>query len=135
MKHRFKVKVYPGDTDIYGVVWHGSYIKWLEAGRIELLEKIGIKFHELDKMGILMPVVEFDTRYKRFTRVYEMLSIETSIEQFNKTDVVFYQEIKNIETNKLILSARVKGVTTNREGKLFKVIPDYLQEKYFACCK
>ena len=135
MKHRFKVKVYPGDTDIYGVVWHGSYIKWLEAGRIELLEKFGIKFHELDKMGILMPVVEFDTRYKRFARVYEMLSIETSIEQFNKTDVVFYQEIKNIETNKLILSARVKGVTTSKEGKLFKVIPDYLQEKYFACCK
>ncbi|HSA07017.1 MAG TPA: thioesterase family protein [Candidatus Gastranaerophilales bacterium] len=132
MKHEFRIKVYPGDTDSYGVVWHGAYIKWLEAGRIEALEQIGIKFLEMDAMGILMPVVELEIKYKHFCRPYDDLSIESSIEQFNTTDIVFYQEIKNIKTGRIVLTAKAKGVTTSREGKLFKVIPDYLREKYKA---
>lgn len=127
--HHYKIKVYPGDTDTYGVVWHGAYIKWLEAGRIELLELMDIRFSELDKLGILMPVVELDIKYKQFSRAYDELSITTSLEQFNKTDVGFYQEIKNAETGQLILTARVKGVTTTWEGKLYRIIPEYIRER------
>lgn len=130
MKHEYNVKVYPGDTDTYGVVWHGAYIKWLEAGRIELLEKMDIKFPKLDELGIVMPVVELDIRYKHFTRAYDEISITTTIEEFNQVDVVFYQEIKNIHTGRLLLTARVKCVTVSKEGKLFKVIPEYLSSKY-----
>ena len=32
-------RVYYADTDAYGVVWHGTYLRWLEAGRIEYTEK------------------------------------------------------------------------------------------------
>ena len=130
MKHEFKIKVYPADTDSYGVVWHGAYIKWLETGRIEILEKIGIKFRNLDEMGILMPVIELNIKYKHFAKPYDDLSIETSLKEFGKTHVSFYQEIKNINTGELVLIARVKGVTTSREGKLFRIIPDFLREKY-----
>jgi len=128
--HHYKIKVYPGDTDTYGVVWHGAYIKWLEAGRIELLEKMGIIFAEFDRLGILMPVTELNIRYKHFSKPYDELSITSKIEEFGKTHVTFYQEIKNINTNELILFARVTGVTTSMEGRLYKVIPDYLREKY-----
>ena len=129
MKHEFSIKVYPADTDSYGVVWHGAYLKWLEKGRIDVLEKMGIMFHELDEMGILMPVTEVNLRYKHFVRPYDELSIISFIEEFNKTSVIFHQEIKNLTTGNTALTARVKGVTTNREGKLFRVIPDYLREK------
>jgi len=129
MKHQFTVKVFPGDTDSYGVVWHGAYIKWLEAGRIEVLEKIGIKFLEMDEMGILMPVTELNIRYKHFAKPYDELSIESSIEETGRTHLTFYQEIRNINTGELILYARVTGVTTSRKGKLYREIPDYLREK------
>lgn len=130
MKHEFKVKVFPGDTDCYGVVWHGAYIKWLEAGRIEALELYGIKFLEMDEMGILMPVTELNIRYKHFARVYDELSITSEIKEFGKTHIIFYQEIKNVKTDELILFANVTGVTTNMQGKLNRVIPEYLREKY-----
>lgn len=129
MHHEFKIKVYPGDTDTYGVVWHGAYIKWLEAGRIEVLEKLGIMFKELDEMGILMPVVELSINYKKFCRSYDELLITTKIEEYGTLDVVFYQEIKNLTTDKLALTARVKGVTTSAEGKLFRVLPEYVSSK------
>ncbi len=129
MKYEFKVKVFPGDTDTYGVVWHGAYIKWLEAGRIELLEQMGIKFSKMDEMGILMPVTELNIRYKHFAKPYDELSTETSVEEFGKTHLRFYQEIKNANTGELVLFARVVGVTTSREGKLFREIPEYLRKR------
>lgn len=130
MKHKMKFRVYPGDTDTYGVVWHGAYIKWLEASRVELFEDMGILFAEMDRLGILIPVVELDIRYKHVARAFEELFVETVIEEFNKSNVVFYQEIKNLQTGQLILTARVKNVTTNSEGKLHRTVPDYLREKY-----
>ncbi len=135
MKHGFKVKVFPGDTDCYGVVWHGAYLKWLEAGRIEILEQIDIKFQEMSVLGILMPVTELKIRYKHFARAYDELSIETSIKELAKARLTFYQEIKNINTGDLILHAAVTGVTTDKNGKLYRVIPDYLQEKLEAVSK
>lgn len=134
MKHEFTIKVFPGDTDSYGVVWHGAYIKWLEAGRIELLEQMGIKFLEMDEMGILMPVTELNIRYKHFAKPYDELSIVSSIEESGRTHLAFYQEIRNISTGELILFARVTGVTTSKEGKLHREIPDYLREKLKLLC-
>ena len=32
MKHTDELRVYYADTDAYGVVWHGAYLRWLEAG-------------------------------------------------------------------------------------------------------
>ncbi len=129
-QHEYKIKVYPNDTDSYGVVWHGAYLRWLEKGRIDVLEQMGIMFKELDEMGILMPVTEINLRYKHFARPYDELLITSSVEEFSKTYVTFYQEIQNVETGGLIMFARVKGVTTNREGRLYRVIPEYLRERY-----
>ncbi len=134
MKHEFKIKVYPGDTDCYNVVWHGAYIKWLEAGRIELLEMMGIKFSKMEEMGILMPVTEINIRYKHFAKTYDELSIETSIQETGRTHLTFYQEIKNINTGELVLFAKIKGVTTSREGKLFREIPGYISEQLSQSC-
>ena len=126
--HHYKVKAYHADTDTYGVVWHGAYLRWLEAGRIEVLEMMGIKFPELEGLDIMMPVVELNIRYKRFARAYDELSITTRIEGVGKAHLTFNQEIKNINTGELVLTATVKGVTTSREGKLFRVLPEYIRK-------
>ena len=129
IKHEFKVKVYHADTDCYNVVWHGAYFKWLEAGRVEVLESVGIRFSEMEEMDVLMPVTEINVRYKHFGRLYDSLLISTTIEEVGRTHISFLQEITNMGTERLILSARVTGVTTDRQGKLFREIPEYVREK------
>ena len=47
MKHTFEQKVYYSDTDSYGVVWHGSYLRWLEMGRVEYCEDLGLNLIEM----------------------------------------------------------------------------------------
>ena len=40
MKHIDEIRVYYADTDAYGVVWHGAYLRWMEAGRVNYTEKV-----------------------------------------------------------------------------------------------
>jgi acyl-CoA thioester hydrolase len=41
--HRFAVRVYYEDTDFSGVVYHASYLRFLERGRTEFLRTRGIE--------------------------------------------------------------------------------------------
>lgn len=40
--HRMDIRVYYEDTDFSGVVYHASYLRFLERGRTELLRALGI---------------------------------------------------------------------------------------------
>ena len=40
--HRLAVRVYHEDTDFSGVVYHASYLRFLERGRTEFLRALGI---------------------------------------------------------------------------------------------
>ena len=56
--------ILPQHTDHAGVMWHGSYLDFLEEGRIDALEKVGISYSELSKKGFEIPVVSLQIRYK-----------------------------------------------------------------------
>ena len=130
MEYRQNVKIYHSDTDCYNVVWHGAYAKWLEAGRIEFSEKIGIKFDELEKMNIHMPVVELNIRYKHPARLFDELEIITTLKELKKTSTTFEHVITNSNNGMVILTATSTIVTTDTNGKLFRTMPEYLYDKY-----
>ena len=56
--------VLPQHTDHAGVMWHGSYLNFLEEGRIDALNKVGISYSELSEMGFEIPVISIQLRYK-----------------------------------------------------------------------
>lgn len=130
MEYINRIKIYHSDTDCYNVVWHGAYAKWLEAGRVEFSEKIGIKFPELEKMNIQLPVVELNIRYKHPAMLFDELEIKTTLKELKRTSATFEHTIKNIKTDVVILTATSTVVTTDKNGKLFRTMPEYLYEKY-----
>ena len=56
--------VLPQHTDHAGVMWHGSYLNFLEEARIDALNKVGISYSELSKQGFEIPVVSSKIKYK-----------------------------------------------------------------------
>ena len=56
--------VLPQHTDHAGVMWHGSYLNFLEDGRIDALDKIGHSYPKLSEKGFEIPVVTIQLRYK-----------------------------------------------------------------------
>lgn len=126
MKHSFEQKVYYSDTDAYGVVWHGSYIRWLEMGRIELCGTMGYSLIELEAQNIVLPVTNINLRYKAPAKLNDEIVIETHVQKFNSLSVTFEQRILNKNTNKLLVEALVDLVAINKEGKLYRKMPQIL---------
>ena len=58
-------KVLPQHTDHAGVMWHGAYLDFLEEGRIDALDKVGLSYSELSNKGFEIPVVSIQLRYKK----------------------------------------------------------------------
>ena len=57
--------VLPQHTDHAGVMWHGSYLNFLEEGRIDALDKVGLSYSKLSKNGFEIPVISIQIRYKK----------------------------------------------------------------------
>ena len=49
--HRLAIRVYYEDTDFSGVVYHASYLRFLERGRTEFLRALGIAHREIFANG------------------------------------------------------------------------------------
>ena len=57
--------VLPQHTDHAGVMWHGSYLNFLEEGRIDALDKVGFSYSKLSENGFEIPVISIQMRYKK----------------------------------------------------------------------
>lgn len=130
MKHQFNQKVYYSDTDAYGVVWHGSYLRWLEMGRTEFGEEMGLHLIELQAKNIVMPVVNVNVRYKSSAKLNDELIIETSVQKFNPLSVTFCQKISDKNTGKVFIEASVDVVAIDNNGKLYRKMPQILVDAF-----
>lgn len=75
---RYRLRVGYVDTDQAGVVHHSTYLRYLEAARVEFLRTYGIDYKTFELEGrTALPVVEVATRYKMPARFDDELEIET----------------------------------------------------------
>ena len=128
MKHEFKQKVFYSDTDAYGVVWHGSYLRWLEMGRIGLCEDVGYTLSKFYDADITLPVVELNVKYKSPAKLEDILLVETTLKEVSRLSMVFEQKISNAETKKLNIEALVKVVAVHNDGNLYRTLPEQMTD-------
>ena len=131
MKFLKEVKVYYQDTDSYGIVWHGNYLKWYEQARCDLCDELGFP---LDKLaadsGVIFPIVNINLRYKSAAKLYDDLIIETEIKEFTRAKIVFEQIIKNKEDETVYNVAEITAVATDLNGKLIRHLPEDLRKAF-----
>ncbi len=127
MKHIFEQTVYYGDTDAYGVAWHGSYLRWMEQARVEFCRAIGIDLVEMKRQDVAIPVTNLNIRYKASALLDERIIVETEITKMTPIVVQFTQVIKNKETGKTYTIGTIEVVAVSNEGKIYRRIPDILR--------
>ena len=121
MENKIEYKVQYADTDAYGVVWHGTYLRWMEAGRVEWLFQNGIRIDEMARdFGIVMPVVEINIKYKYPAKLMNNVVVSTVVKSCTCASVTFEQVIKIKETGKICTIAEVKATALDREGKVMR---------------
>jgi acyl-CoA thioester hydrolase len=60
-EHTLRPEFY--DVDPMDIVWHGNYVKYLEAARAALLEKFGYGYHAMRDSGYVWPIVDMRLKY------------------------------------------------------------------------
>jgi len=128
MKHAFTTKVFYSDTDAYGVVWHGSYLRWLEMGRVMLCESKGYKLSQLEQNDIVLPVAELNIKYKNSAKLEDEILIETCVVDQGRFYITFQQFIKDEKSQKTYIEATVKVVAIHKDGKLYRSLPEQVME-------
>ena len=127
MKHEMKQRVYYADTDAYGVVWHGTYLRWMEAARVEFCTQLGIDLVELKNQDIAIPVTNINIRYKSSALLDERVIVETLLTKLTPLSATFTQTIKNSETGRVRTLAEVDVVAVHNDGKLYRKLPEELK--------
>ena len=127
MRNEFIQKIYYADTDAYGVVWHGAYLRWMEKGRCDFCEDLGFNLVELVKQDIALPVANMNVKFKASAKLNDVLVVETWISKLTPICVTFSQTIKNKETGVTYIIAEFDIVAVNNEGKLYRRMPEILK--------
>ena len=76
--------VLPQHTDHAGVMWHGSYFDFLEEGRIDALNKVGITYSILSKKGYEIPVISAQIKYRISFSHGEKILLKSQFKLVNK---------------------------------------------------
>ena len=95
MKSVISIKVRYPETDRMGIVYHARYYPWFELGRLDLMEKCGMTYAELEDDGILMPVTETHCKYIRSCTFGDEVTVETVLSGFSVVRCRFKYKVFN----------------------------------------
>ena len=110
-------KVHYYETDKMGITHHSNYIRWMEEARVDYLEKIGWGYDKLEELGISSPVIGIKCDYKNSTKFNDNIEIEVKIKEYKGVRMTISYEMKNKETEQIVLIGESKHCFTNQEGK------------------
>ncbi len=58
----YKMRVWYVHTDQMGFVHHSNYICYYEAARSEFLRTLGLSYAEVERRGVLMPILDVQAK-------------------------------------------------------------------------
>lgn len=123
----YPVRVQPQHTDYAGIVWHGAYIAWMEAARVECLRAAGIGFEDLVAAGINLPVVGMSLRYHQAIAMGESVAVMTRPAKPEKLRLNWEYEIRTAQH--LCVTANVVLVAIDmKKSKIFRTLPPILED-------
>ena len=137
LSKKINIRVYYEDTDSGGIVYYANYFKFTERCRTELLRESGLSQAELLKnYDIKFIVHSVSMNYINPSYLDDNLTVETNIENFKKTSIVFDQKIykviknnKNNKNNKIdIIESKCKIVCIDSNHKII-AMPDIISKK------
>ncbi len=115
IQSRAQVTVRYAETDMMGVVYHGSYLPWLEIGRTTLLKELGLPYRDLEAQGYFLPVLEVAVKYLRPARYDDALTIVTTMRERPLLKIHLEYEVRR--GDELLAIARTVHAFIDRTGK------------------
>jgi acyl-CoA thioester hydrolase len=123
----FPVRVYWEDTDAGGVVYHASYVRFLERARSEWLRARGVAQQGLRaERGILFVVADMNLRFVAPARLDDELDVCVTTFTRRSASLIFTQCILRRADGALLVEAQVRAACIDAASYKPVRIPDFL---------
>jgi acyl-CoA thioester hydrolase len=117
LEHVLALRVYYGDTDFTGVVYHGNYLRFFERGRTEFLRAAGVDHRALlerpDPCAFTVTRIAID--FRRAARVDDALEVRTVYRRFRGVRLEVGQRL--MRGADLLAQAEVEVVCITPDGR------------------
>ncbi len=104
-----EIRVRYAETDQMGVVYHGNYFTWFEIGRTGFLRQLGYSYSELEKKGIMLPVVNVGCDYKESAKYDDEIQIKTTLKALKGVRITYHYQLYRKSDQRLL----AEGTTTH----------------------
>lgn len=118
-RHVLPIRVYFEDTDFSGLVYHATYLRWIERGRSDFLRSKGVHHSALiDGSGgtpAAFVVRRMSLDYLRPARIDDVLEVETRVGAVTKATLELEQTVR--KDGAVLFKASVLVVLVSTAGK------------------
>lgn len=123
------VRVQPHHTDYAGIVWHGTYVAWMEEARVEYLRSHQIRFADLVADGIDLPVVDLSLKYRQSFQMGMQARVRARPDPIKGVRLVWHYDIQNAETEETYVLGTVTLVPVDHQSrKVLRRLPPKFQQ-------
>lgn len=115
-EHHFAVRVYFEDTDFSGLVYHASYLRFMERARSDMLTCAGIIQSDAYVAGEgVYAVAELAIRYRKPAKFDDALLIVSTVDQVRAASCVIHQRV--MLSGELLTDATVTAAFLSPQGR------------------
>jgi acyl-CoA thioester hydrolase len=124
----FPIRVYYEDTDFSGVVYHASYLRFMERGRSEFLRAAGTPHQAMleGELPLFWAVRRMTVEFNRPARVDEALQVRTKALELAGARLRLDQAV--VRASDILVKAEVEVCIVTAEGKPRRV-PEMVRKK------
>lgn len=119
------------ETDMMGIVYHGSYLPWLEVGRSTLLKEYGFNYRDLDAAGYRLPLLEISVKYHRPAVYDDVVTVHSRIA--TKPGLRIRIDYELFRGTEKLVTAMTEHAFMDRDGRPVRPPADFVaaMTKYF----
>ncbi|MFQ8827219.1 MAG: acyl-CoA thioesterase [Alistipes sp.] len=76
-----------------GFVHHSNYVRYYETARTEMLRELGMTYPQLEAQGIMLPVIDVQSRYVSPAFDDDLLTVRVTLAEMPKVKMRFDYEV------------------------------------------
>ena len=123
-----KIRVRYKETDKMGIVHHSNYIVYYEAARVAALRAWDLSYDEMEKSGIISPILEIGSKYIQPAYFDDLLTVKVIVDEVPMVRFKVRYEMYN-EAGTLINTGYTWLGFLNAETRRPCRAPQYLVDK------
>jgi len=123
LESRTDITVRYAETDMMGIVYHGSYLPWFEVGRTTLLKECGLPYRELEAQGYRLPVIELGTKFFKPALYDDVVTVITRLKERPVLRIHLEYEVRRGE--ELLVTGFTTHAFINKKGEPVRPPPDF----------